>query len=214
MRSLLLLAAVAVLSACASRPPDAGFVATPQGATVEPQRPATAPLADPPVAATAAIQEAPPPTASVVHGSLAHGASSPEARGPSLPTPPEEPGASRTAFEGCLLAANEADAARFPAPPATRTGGIPPVKVTLVQGGALVEHALTHACCLKAKVETHLAGRTAIVSEVLSGNPCRCRCGSTLRTAIALPSGTWTLVVDLEEGGVKKRVFQQEVRLQ
>jgi len=188
MRSLLLLAATAVLSACASRPPDAGFVATPQGATVEPQRPATAPLADPPVAATAAIQEAPPP--------------------------PEEPGASRTAFEGCLLAANEADAARFPAPPATRTGGIPPVKVTLVQGGALVEHALTHACCLKAKVETHLAGRTAIVSEVLSGNPCRCRCGSTLRTAIALPSGTWTLVVDLEEGGVKKRVFQQEVRLQ
>jgi len=126
--------------------------------------------------------------------------------------PPETEGASRSAFAGCLLAANETEAGRFPPPPALRSAG-PEVTVAPTVGGALVTHELTHACCLKGGVTTRLEGRVAIVRERLAGIPCRCRCASTLRTAVALPPGRWTVAVELEEAGGARRVHEQPIEI-
>jgi hypothetical protein len=124
--------------------------------------------------------------------------------------PPASPGASRSAVSGCLTAATEADAGRFPAPPVTRDAA-PAVTVTAVPGGALVVHELTHACCLRSQVTSSIAGARAVVRETLSGTPCRCMCGSTLRTAVALPPGTWTVAVELETGGEVRLVSERPV---
>jgi hypothetical protein len=121
--------------------------------------------------------------------------------------PPAEAGASRSSVSGCLTAVGESDATRFPAPPVSRNPA-PPVTVTAVPGGALVVHELTHACCLRAQVTTSIAGSRAVVRETLTGNPCRCMCGSTLRTAVGLPPGAWTVVVELEIGGQVRPVAE------
>jgi hypothetical protein len=47
-----------------------------------------------------------------------------------------------------------------------------------------------------------------VVRETLTGNPCRCMCGSTLRTAVGLPPGAWTVVVELEIGGQVRPVAE------
>jgi hypothetical protein len=130
-----------------------------------------------------------------------------------LPDPSSAIGDSRTVAEGCLLAAGEAEAARCPPPPVMRTGGLPAARVSPVAGGVVVEHPLTHACCLTARTTTRIEGRVAVVTEALGGNPCRCRCGSTLRTALRLPPGEWTVALDLEASGATQRILQQPVRV-
>jgi hypothetical protein len=201
VRSATLLAALAALLGCAARPPE-------QVLAVAPGRPADPPAARPAAGSVAAAVARPvaAPTDAAAHGVAVSGAASGAA-----PTAPAEPGASRSAFTGCLLAADEASAARFPPPPVTRVAGDPSVKVTAAPGGALVEHTLTHACCLRATVTTRLIGRTAAVLEQLGGEACRCRCGSTIRTAVALPPGTFTVTVDLEDSGGVHRVSEQPV---
>jgi hypothetical protein len=129
---------------------------------------------------------------------------------PDALTPPTEAGASRSTVSGCLTAANESDATRFPAPAVSRNPA-PPVTVTAVPGGALVVHELTHACCLRSQVKTSLSGSRAVVRETLTGSPCRCMCGSTLRTAVALPAGAWTVAVELETGGEVRLVAELPV---
>jgi hypothetical protein len=121
------------------------------------------------------------------------------------------PGESRTAVQGCLAAAGEAEAARFPARPATRTLA-PPVTITAAAGGALVTHQLSHACCLRSAVTTRAEERTVVVLETLSGAPCRCMCSSTLRTQLGLSPGEWTVAVDLDMGagqGARRLASQQ-----
>jgi hypothetical protein len=124
--------------------------------------------------------------------------------------PPAEAGASRTSVSGCLTAATESEGSRFPAPPVSRNP-TPPVTVTAVPGGALVVHDLTHACCLRSQVTSSLDGRRAVVRETLTGTPCRCMCGSSLRTAVALPPGAWTVAVELETGGQVRLVSELPV---
>lgn len=144
-----------------------------------------------------------------------HGGTTGVAPAPARPTsaapallPPGDLGTSRSVLSGCLLAASEAEAGRFPPPPALRSAG-PKVTLAPVAGGALVSHELEHACCLKGEVATRLEGRTAIVRERLLGTPCRCRCASTLRTAVALAPGRWTVAVEVEEAGAVRRVHEQ-----
>lgn len=119
----------------------------------------------------------------------------------------------RAVFSGCLLAASEAEAAAHPAPPVTRSPG-PAARITAVPGGVAVEHPLTHACCLTGTVTTRLEGRTAVVSERLSGTACRCRCGSTIRSELALAPGSWTVVLELDEGSGPQRVASLDVSVE
>jgi hypothetical protein len=130
------------------------------------------------------------------------------------PNPAQGPGpTTRASFSGCLVAKSEADAANHPAPPVTRSAPAPTARIDPVAGGVTVEHPLTHACCLTAAVTTRLEGRTAVVTERLSGSPCRCRCGSTIRTEVSLAPGSWTVAVELEDGSGTRRVAQQDVKV-
>lgn len=217
MRRLLL--AAALLAGCASSKVDAPAPPA-QGAVAPappPAAPAAVPVASPvppaiavpapvPVAAPAAPAPAATP-APVTRPTIGHAGGAPTAAAPAL-LPPGDPGTSRSVLAGCLLAASEAEAGRFPPPPALRSAG-PKVTLAPVAGGALVSHELEHACCLKGEVATRLEGRTAIVRERLLGTPCRCRCASTLRTAVALTPGRWTVAVEVEEAGAVRRVHEQ-----
>jgi uncharacterized protein (DUF2141 family) len=49
------------------------------------------------------------------------------------------------------------------------------------------------------------------VTETLSGQSCRCRCRSTVRAAVGLPPGNYTLKVVTDEPG--KRVVAHEAAL-
>jgi len=121
-------------------------------------------------------------------------------------TPPSKPGTSRFEVEGCAAHPERA----MDQPPAR---ALPPtgtaVEVQPLRRGAMVVHELTHACCLKANVTTQLEKKVATVHETLSGNPCRCMCSSTLRTALALPPGTYQLVVELERDKKVEKVHEQ-----
>jgi hypothetical protein len=119
----------------------------------------------------------------------------------------------RTALSGCLAATSEAEAANHPAPPVTRPAPAPTAKIVAVAGGVSIEHPLTHACCLTAAVTTRLEGRTAVVTERLSGSPCRCRCGSTIRSEVSLAPGDWTVAVELEDSSGTRRVAEQGVKV-
>ncbi len=131
---------------------------------------------------------------------------------PVRPRPPVEqqlsPGASHTAVQGCLAVQSESEASRFPVPPPTRSAP-PPVTVTAVPGGILVVHELAHACCLKSEVATRVEGESVVVSERLTGTPCRCMCSSTLRTSVGLLPGRWSVALDLDRGRGPERVHAE-----
>ncbi len=125
-------------------------------------------------------------------------------------TPPPATGESRIEVAGCAAAANETDAQRFVA---TTRGLSPPPTVEAVHGGALVVHPLDHACCLKLAVATRLEGSTAIVRETLSGSPCRCKCGSTVKTTLGLKPGTWKVAIEVDDSKGLRRVHEQELEV-
>ncbi len=126
------------------------------------------------------------------------------------PTPPAVAGESRAEVTGCAASATEADAQRF----VSVTRGLPPPpNIRAVRGGALVVHPLDHACCLKLVATSRLEGSTAIVRETLSGVPCRCQCGSTVTTAVALTPGSWTVAVEVDDAKGLRRVDQQQVEV-
>ncbi len=103
--------------------------------------------------------------------------------------PPAEEGGHHFAVEGCAATPNVE-------PPATR--GLPPedkVEASALEGGVLLTHEVGHACCLSAATAVVLEGTRVVVTETLSGTPCRCRCSSSLRTAVGLKPGTWQVEV-------------------
>jgi hypothetical protein len=75
------------------------------------------------------------------------------------------------------------------------------VAVTTSGNNVHVVHDLRHACCLKAAVQTAVVGKVVRITETLSGSPCRCMCGSTLRTTVRLRPGDFRL--ELWLGGKK-----------
>ncbi|MCY1029888.1 hypothetical protein OV207_00330 [Corallococcus sp. BB11-1] len=118
--------------------------------------------------------------------------------------PPPEPGASRSSFDGCLAqpTPSEDSDTRFPA--TTGVGSLTdasPVTTRSTAAGLLVEQPLDHECGLTAQVDSYLKDGTVTVTRTLSGKSCRCMCHSTVKTAVRLPPGTYTLrVVTLDHG--------------
>jgi hypothetical protein len=126
--------------------------------------------------------------------------------------PPPAAGQSRTSFSGCLEASkDEAAGARFPV---TRGETGPEVRVTALGNGVIVAHELTHACCLGGAVEAKVEGKKIHVVETLSGTPCRCTCRSTIKTAVGLEPGDYTLDVELHQGDEQDRVHEGPVKVQ
>lgn len=139
---------------------------------------------------------------------------------PSLPgrilLPPTKPGESLSQFEGCLAVATpsekDGDAHPESTKSATRGGpAAPEVRITPTGGGLVIEHKLSHACCLTGAVETKVEGTQVTVTEKLTGDPCRCRCGSNLKTAVGLAPGTYDVKVEVDERGTKRGAHQQAV---
>lgn len=124
--------------------------------------------------------------------------------------PPSTPGENVSDFTGCLSLqeATEESGARFPAPAVTR--GPPPkdpVRLGPMGRGVVVSHGLVHACCLKGEVLSEVQGTQVIITERLTGMPCRCRCSSTLRTAVGLAPGEYTVILRVQEGEDVREVF-------
>ncbi len=122
-------------------------------------------------------------------------------------TPPRKPGTTRFEVEGC---AAHPERGTRQAPPGAMYSQTR-LEVQPTPGGVIVVHELAHACCLKAKVTSHLKARTATLRETLSGTPCQCTCSSTLRSALALEPGTYQIVVELERSKKIQKLHQQEV---
>jgi hypothetical protein len=87
------------------------------------------------------------------------------------------------------------------APSETRSFTPDRLDVQAVKGGISVEHRVRHACCLKAAVDTQVRAKVVAIHEVLSGQPCRCMCGSTLRTVVGLSPGSYSVRVRLDDSG-------------
>jgi hypothetical protein len=127
---------------------------------------------------------------------------------------PGEIGASTSTVEGCLTSSSEEGGRQHPASVATRAGA--DVEVQRSPGGLLVIHRLAHACCLTGAVGSRVERDAVSIVVTLTGNPCRCMCGSTLRTAVRLAPGRYRLavVVAHEEtpyGGKQERVVERTI---
>jgi hypothetical protein len=127
--------------------------------------------------------------------------------------PPATPGDSRVAITGCLAEADEAGGARHPVAVTRSAPATPEVTVSALGNGLIVAHDLAHACCLKGEVEARVEGTTVRVIETLSGSPCRCMCHSTLKTAVALVPGDYTVEVVVKDGFGEKTVTSRSIRV-
>ena len=86
------------------------------------------------------------------------------------------------------------------------------VHVSTTSAGVVVSHKVRHACCLKGSVETSVEGNVVTVREQLTGNPCRCLCGSGIETNVPLAPGNYDVKVIVEAATQKPReVASQQV---
>lgn len=118
-------------------------------------------------------------------------------------------GVGQTTASGCLASPDGTE--QGPRDARSAAPEPPPVTVITDGGGVRVVHALTHACCLKHKVETQVSGTVVRVHVELSGTPCRCICSSSLTTTVRLSPGRYTVQVTVDDRGDKRREPEQTV---
>jgi hypothetical protein len=92
-------------------------------------------------------------------------------------------------------------------------GEPPRVRVSVMGDGVRVSHTLDHACCLTAQVEVMTTEGAVRVREVLSGEPCRCRCQSVIEAAVGLGLGAYVVAVELVTGGQPVEVHREVVEV-
>lgn len=187
-----LMAGVVALACCTCR-------ATGDAAPAPATPPAASSAPSTPTASAQGPVEGPAPVVSLPAGGLL--------------LPPATAGESISRLAGCLseAASDEAAGARHPVVATRSRGAAPEVAVSALGHGVIVAHDLQHACCLKGAVETRVDGATVRVRETLSGSPCRCLCRSTLKTAVALAPGAYTVEVVLVNGGSERTVATEQV---
>lgn len=137
-------------------------------------------------------------------------AGAPSALPPSGPGLPETPGAVAFDASGCLA---DKGAAAKSAPASRALPTHPPEEVQLrpVPGGLRIRHQFSHACCLEGRVQTSLEGQQLTVTELLAGTPCRCKCDSTLESAVALKPGSYTVRLVVRQPGREREVRREQV---
>lgn len=115
-------------------------------------------------------------------------------------------------FSGCLTEARaEEKYAR-----ATRLRGMEkPNSYTMTPraGGLEVRQHINHSCCLKASVEAKIEGPVLHLTCHFSGQPCRCRCASTVNSTIDLPAGKYKVLVEHDIFGTVTMMHSQEVEI-
>lgn len=122
--------------------------------------------------------------------------------------PPAEAGGFRTAVAGCAATPEKE-------PEATRSA-LPDESVvaTAVATGVVLTHEVPHACCLKPKTTVEVVGDKVTVTDTLEGTPCRCRCSSTLRTAVGLAKGSYTVEVKTVEPSQSRSAWTGPIAVQ
>lgn len=138
----------------------------------------------------------------------------PSANRGALLIPPAKAGAFTVALAGCVAEEGTESASRSAGAPGSEAGTpASSVVVSATGTGIIVAHELTHACCLKARVSASVQGSNIQVSEQLSGNPCRCLCQSTLKTAVGLKPGNYKLSVRLTDPNGPRTVHQEPISI-
>lgn len=136
----------------------------------------------------------------------------PAAGGGADAKPESAPVVARVSLSGCLEKSNKrgAEPKREPV-----TGpAVDKVRIQKGKSGIIVFHDLTHNCCFEADVKTTVKGTSVLIVEKLSGEVCRCRCNSTIRTDVGLETKkTYTVRVDVNENGQDRKVHQEDVAL-
>jgi hypothetical protein len=161
-----------------------------------------------PTPAAAAAPTAPPPT----EAAPVAVAPRPASHLAGMILPPSEIGAFRSHVAGCAAApggtavADAAPARDLPAPEAVDAAG--------VATGLIVTHGVPHACCLTAKTTVRVDGTRVTIVDALEGAACRCRCRSTVRTAVGLGPGTYDVAVETSEAGGVREAWRGPVRVQ
>jgi hypothetical protein len=164
--------------------------------------PAPAPSDGPPVAPTV-----PAPAAASAGGESP--AESPQAGGgEAMPT---QLNSGTSSLAGCLASpggTEQASRSRALPDPAQAK---PELGVSAISGGVRVAHEISHACCLKSKIDTQVSGSNVTITETLTGTPCRCMCSSTVTTSVRLAPGDYALEVVLDVNGQKKTSGEQKI---
>lgn len=106
-----------------------------------------------------------------------------------LVLPPPEPGGFRSSVSGCAAGPTRKTEETRAAPAEEK------VEVSGLATGLVVTHDAEHACCLTEKTSVVVEAQKVTITEAFEGAPCRCRCGSTLRTAVGLPRGSYAVEV-------------------
>jgi hypothetical protein len=103
--------------------------------------------------------------------------------------PPATAGEFRTAVAGCAATPDKE-------PPASRAmPSEEKVEASGIATGLVLTHEVPHACCLAAATTVDVAGDKVTVTDTLSGTACRCMCSSSLRTAVGLKPGSYSVEV-------------------
>jgi hypothetical protein len=125
--------------------------------------------------------------------------------------PPAELGTHRSAVSGCAAESGQApQPARGPEP----MRAPPPADAVEVSGlptGVVVTHEVPHACCLSERTEVLVQEQRVTIVERFEGQPCRCRCGSSIRTAVGLAPGSYTVEVLTVEGNTRRSAWSGKV---
>ncbi len=109
--------------------------------------------------------------------------------------PPPETGGFRTSVAGCAATPDKE--------PAETRALLPEEKVEAsgIATGLVVTHEVPHACCLKATTTVDVAAQEVTITDSFDGTQCRCRCSSSLRTAVGLKPGSYAVEVKTVEPG-------------
>lgn len=127
--------------------------------------------------------------------------------------PESVPVVARVSLSGCLEKSKRRGGAEPKREPVSGPA-VDNVRIQKGKSGIIVFHDLTHNCCFEADVQTSVKGTSVLVVEKLSGDTCRCRCNSTIRTDIGLETKkTYTVRVDVNENGQDRKVHQEDVSL-
>lgn len=108
----------------------------------------------------------------------------------------------RFALDGCLnAAATAAEGERFPSLPIAPRDADQRLRINQIGDQWIITHEVAHPCCLRGRVEGRIDGGLLRIDEHLTGEPCRCECSSTIRTAFRLGERVQALEVHLNDRG-------------
>lgn len=118
-------------------------------------------------------------------------------------------GGEHTQITGCLA---HASTAQSPTRSLGSTGtNAETWRVTALGTNVVVTHTLQHACCLQGYATATVSAGTITIEELLTGQPCRCLCESTIQTRVPVPAGEYDVQSVTVTNGQRRIVHAQRI---